>query len=219
MFACRTLAARCQQARAWGLLIGCLVMLVAGFQAGSPALALSDTWRLDPEHADIRFTWNHLGVSRQSGTFTEVFGALTFTPTNPTGASVEASALVASLSTGVAALDKVLKSPDYFDAKRYPRVRFVGSKIVPTGAKTANVSGTLTIKGVSKPVEFDVTWNFTGKHPLAAFNPIYRGQWVSGFTARAVIKRSEWGISRSAPLVSDEIEIEINAEFLAVQGD
>ncbi len=182
-----------------------------------PAQAINDIWKLDPDHTDIRFTWDHLGVSQQSGTVTEVTGSLKFSPTNPGNGQVEITAQVASLSTGVAALDQILKSPDYFDAGRHPRMTFKSREIHQTGPKTGQVIGDLTIRDTTKPVSLDVTWNYTGEHPLAPFNPAFRGQWVSGFTARATIKRSDWGIDRSAPLVSDAIELEINAEFLTLK--
>ncbi|MEM9029471.1 MAG: YceI family protein [Pseudomonadota bacterium] len=185
----------------------------------TPASAGSDTWKLDPAHTQIRFSWDHLGVSRQSGTFTEIYGSLEFSPTTPTAGSVEATAMVASLHTGVPALDKILKSSDYFDAKTYSRIMFRSSAVRALGPKTGEIDGQLTLRGITKPVTLNVTWNYTGEHPLAPFNPVHRGQWVSGFTARATIKRSDWGISRSAPLVSDEIQIEINAEFLQLNRD
>lgn len=183
----------------------------------APETATEDIWKLDPQNTDIRFTWDHLGVSWQSGTITDVSGRLVFSPTNPAAGEVEVTALVASLSTGVPELDKILKSPDYFEAERHPRITFRSTAVRPTSQKTGEVEGILTIRGIEKPVLLAVMWNFSGEHPLAAFNPTYRGEWVSGFTARALIKRSDWGIDRAAPLISDDIELVINAEFLRVK--
>lgn len=195
----------------------CSVSVLPTSVAADPASGGEDIWKLDPQHTDIRFTWDHLGVSHQSGTITDVIGRLTFSPTNPAAGEIEVTAMVASLSTGVPELDTVLKSSDYFDANRYPRIMFRSTDVRPNSPKTGDVEGVLTIRGIEKLVTLAVLWNYSGEHPLAGFNPTYRGQWVSGFTARALIKRSDWGIDRGTPLVSDEIELIINAEFLKVK--
>ena len=188
--------------------------------AGSPPpVVIGDLWRLDPEQVEVRFSWDHLGVSRQSGEIRDVFGTLRFSPTSPETGSVEIAALVDSISTGVTALDAALKSADYFDAEQFSRITFKSDRIVPTGPRAGTLEGTLTIRNIEKPVTLEVTWNFTGEHPLASFNPVYQGRWVSGFHARGRIKRSDWGISRSAPLISDEIQLEISAEFIQVKTD
>ena len=179
----------------------------------------ADTWRLDPENAEVRFTWDHFGITRQSGEIREIFGTLWFSPTAPETGAVEISALVESISTGVPALDAALKSPDYFDAAQFSRITFTSTGVTPTGPRTGQLAGVLSIRGIEKPVTLDVTWTFTGEHPLASFNPVYQGKWVSGFQATATIKRSEWGIDRSAPLISDEIEIAISAEFIQVKSN
>jgi polyisoprenoid-binding protein YceI len=176
----------------------------------------SDLWRLDPDHTDSRFSWDHLGVSRQSGTITDVSGRLRFAPTRPLEATIEVTARVESLATGVAALDRMLKSPDYFDAKRFGLITFKSTDVRQTGERTADVDGVLTIRDQAHPVTLATVWNYTGEHPLAPYNPIYRGQWVSGFTATTKVLRSRWGLSLAAPLVSDEIELVLNAEFIRV---
>ena len=181
-----------------------------------PTTARADVWKLDPQHTEIRFIWDHLGLSRQSGEMREVYGRLQFAPTNPTAGEVEITMLLSGLSTGVTELDAMLRSFDYFDAKRYPRITFRSTTVVPTGDKTGQLTGDLMIRGVTKPVVLDVVWNYTGEHPLAPYNPVHRGVWVTGFTASATLNRSAWGLTQAAPLVSDKITIEINAEFTRV---
>ena len=68
--------------------------------------------------------------------------------------------------------------------------------------------------GISKPVTLYVVWNFSGEHPLAAVNPNYKDIFVSGFSATGVLRRSDWGLSRAVPLVSDEIELTIETELV-----
>jgi len=82
-----------------------------------------------------------------------------------------------------------------------------------TTARTANVEGELTFNGVTRPVTLSVVWNFSGEHPLAKINPTYAGVYASGFSARTQILRSDFGITRSIPLVSDEIRISIETEL------
>ena len=192
----------------WVVLGACAAVFAAGARA--------DTWKLDPDHTEIRFSWNHLGLSRQSGEFINPSGRLKFAPTDPERAKVEVSVRLKDLRTGVAALDRALRLPDYFDSASHTRVSFESTAVRKTGPKSGKIDGLLTIRGRSRPITFDTIWNFTGEHPLSSFNPIYRNRWVSGFSARSRIRRSEWGMTQAIPLVSDEIQIEIEAEFLRV---
>lgn len=178
------------------------------------APAMAETFVFDKEHTEVRFSWNHLGMSRQSGQFADIRGALTFDTEKPEASSVEVSIPVAKLQTGVPALDTVLiKSKDYFDAAAHPTITFKSSSVRMTGERSAEVQGDLTINGVSKPATLAVVLNFVGPHPLAAVNPSFNGKIAAGFSARTQILRSDWGMSRLVPLVSDEIRISIEAEL------
>ena len=79
--------------------------------------------------------------------------------------------------------------------------------------KTAQVTGDLTLNGQTKPVTLDVVWNFSGEHPLSKINPVYSDLYYSGFSVQTQIRRSDWGITRTIPYVSDEIQIVIEAEL------
>lgn len=177
-------------------------------------VALADTWNFDADHTQVRVSWDHLGVSRQSARVEKMRGSLEFSPTQPEAGKLEVTLLAASLSSGVAALDGALRSADFFDVARFPHITFKSTMVRAKTDKTGTVTGDLTVREVTKPVTLDVVWNFTGEHPLASFNPVYAGKWVSGFSARAVVKRSDWGMTLAAPLVSDEVIIEIEAEFV-----
>lgn len=182
---------------------------------GTPASA--DFWTFDRQHTDVRFSWNHMGLSWQSGRFGAVDGRLEFTPTDPEAGQVEVTIKVSSVSTGVKELDDLLKSADYFNAAAHPVMTFRSSMVRRTGERTGEVDGDLTIAGITKPVTLAVSWNFTGEHPMAAVHPSYRGKWVSGFSARTRIMRSAWGVSRAMPLVPDEITIAIEAELIRAE--
>lgn len=176
--------------------------------------AQADAWVFDKQHTEIRFSWDHLGLSRRSGRFLDMEGMLEFSPTEPETGSIELSIKTASVSTGTKELDDALRSNDFFAAGQYPRITFKSSGVAKSGERTGKISGDLTILGVTKPIVLSVTWNFTGEHPLSGVNPTYQGKWVSGFTATAKILRSEFGLKRGIPLLSDDIEIGIDAVFL-----
>ena len=180
--------------------------------ATSPVRA--DTWVLDKQHSEIRFSWDHLGLSRKSGRFLDFDATLEFTPTDPVAGSVEVTIKVASLQTGVKALDDHLRTPDFFNAAAHPAISFKSTGVHKTGERTGEVTGELTMLGVTRPVALSATWNFTGEYPLSSINPVYIGKWVSGFSATTRIRRSEWGLKRDTPLVSDEIDIVLEVEFL-----
>jgi len=182
--------------------------------AGGLAPARADTWTFDRQNTEVLFSWNHLGLSQQSGQFLEMRGKLDFTPTDPESGSVEVTIRVASIWTGVRELDDMLKSPDYFNAARFPDITFSSTGVRRIDDKTGDLDGELTMLGVTKPVTLRVRWNFTGEYPLASINPVYQGKWVSGFSAETRILRSQWGLTRALPLISDEIRIVIEAEFL-----
>ena len=186
---------------------------------GAVLPARADTWVFDTQNTEVRFSWDHLGLSRQSGRFLEVDGRLEFTPTDPGGGSVEVRIRSASVATGVKEYDANLKSVDFFDAAQHPEITFKSTAVRHIGDNTGEVVGDLTIVGVTKPVTLQVAWNFTGEHPLAMVNPTYKGKWVSGFSATTTIQRSEWGLKRGVPLISDEIHIGIEAEFLRKDSD
>ena len=153
-------------------------------------------------------------MSRQSGRFHGIEGSVMFDAEAPEKSAIEVNIPLASMTTGIAALDDVLlRKPDYLDATTHPLIKFKSTNVSATTARTANVSGELTFNGVTRPVTLSVVWNFAGEHPLSKVNPTYAGVYAAGFSARTQILRSEFGIARSIPLISDEIRITIEAEL------
>lgn len=203
----------CAMWRLASVRVAMLAFVVASGLA-APASATPDTYTFDKDHTEIRFSWDHLGLSRQSGRFESVSGEVVFDPEKPEASRIDVRIPLKSLSTGVAALDDaLLKTPDYLNVSQHPEITFKSSEVIMTTARTANVSGELTFNGVTRPVMLSVVWNFSGEHPLSKINPTYAGVYASGFSARTQILRSEFGITRSIPLVSDEIRISIETEL------
>lgn len=179
------------------------------------APARADTYALDPQHTEVRFTWDHLGLSRQGGRFTTAEGTLTFDQTKPEASTVDVKIPVKSLSTGIKKLDEhLITTKDFFDVTANPDITFKSTLVRMKTDKTAEVEGDLSINGVSKPVVLDVIWNFSGDHPMQAINPTYAGAYASGFSATTQIRRSDWGVTRTIPYVSDELRITIETEML-----
>lgn len=176
--------------------------------------ARADVYDLDPEHTEVRFSWDHLGLSRQSGRFTDMKGVVNFDPRNPATSTVEVTIPLKGIQTGVKKLDEhLLTSREFFNPEAHPDVTFKSVSVTPTGQRTAEVTGELSINGIARPVVLDVIWNFSGEHPLSSINPTYAGVYASGFSAKTQIRRSDWGLTRTIPFVSDEIRITIETEM------
>ena len=189
--------------------------ILAALAATSSVPVRADTYALDPDHTEVRFTWDHLGLSRQGGRFTTAAGTLSFDPSKPEASTIEVKIPVKSLSTGIKKLDEhLINTKDFFDVVANPAITFKSTLVRMKSDKTGEVEGDLSINGVSKPVVLDVVWNFSGEHPLQAINPVYAGAFASGFSASTQIRRSDWGITRTIPYVSDELRITIETELL-----
>lgn len=179
-----------------------------------PGPARAATYVVDKENTQVAFSWDRVGLTRQMGRFTDVSGSLEFEPETPESGALDVTLRTASIQTGVAAFDRNLRSPDFFDAASFPVITFKSTGIARTGDKTGEVTGDLTILGVTKPVTLKVTWVFTGEHPFGKMNAAYRDKTVSVFSAKGTLKRSEWGLSRVIPYVADEITLDIEAELI-----
>ncbi len=199
-------AARCA---AIGALLGTAWLALPATQA----LAEPHTYEFDKSHTQIRITWNHVGLSEQSAYFRDYQGTIVFDQEDISNSAVEVTIDPASVDTAVPPFDDHLKSSDFFDVEKHREVTFKTTDVVQTGPNTGRMTGDLTIKGITKPVTLDVTLNFAGEHPLGAFMEKFKRQ-AAGFKAKGRVLRSEFDLGRSAPLVSDWVDIEINTELL-----
>lgn len=155
---------------------------VPGYKAG--------TWVLDPSHSEVTFSVRHMMISKVRGTF-GVKSATIVAPENPLEAKVEASVDVASVDTKDEGRDNHLRSADFFDAESHPTMTFVS-----TGARVQDgdflVDGDLTIRGVTKPVTFEVEFGGFGTDPW--------GNYKAGATAKTVVNREDFGLTWNAAL-------------------
>lgn len=172
------------------------------------AAAPEGAYVLDPAHASVNWSISHSGLSLYTARFDDISGALDFTPDAPTQSRVDIRIDPKSVSTGDIEWDETLATDGrYFDADSYPEIRFVSTSAVTTSDTTGQVTGDLTLLGLTKPVTLDVTYNGAGKsfgNPGATL----------GFSARGKINRSEWGMDYLTNFgIGDEVTLRIEAEF------
>lgn len=177
--------------------------------------ARAEPFVLDKGYTALTFSWSHLGLSRQIARFNGIEGTAEIDPQNPENSKIEVTIRTNTVQSGSDAFDRILRSPDYFNAATYPTITFTSQSVNRTGEKTADVTGDLNILGQSHPVTLHVTLNIFGDHPSAAANPAYLGKKVAGFSATVQIKRSDWGMSKGVPFVSDEVDIAIESELIS----
>ena len=171
-----------------------------------PARVQPGTYAVDPTHTQVLFSVLHLGFTNYYGNFSGVSGSLSVVPRQPSAMAVSISVPVASVATTSPKLDGELKSADWLDAARFPTMVFRSQTVTPTGATTADVAGTLTLHGVTKPLTLHAT--FVG----AGVNILDHKETV-GFQLSGTVKRSEFGVTKYVPLVSDDVTLMISAAF------
>ena len=182
-------------------------VMTAKPSAGGQALGVpSGTYGLDKTHGYITFGYSHLGFSNPEVGFNDFDVDLTLDADAPQNSSFEVVIQAASIDSRVAKFDEHLIGPDYFDVATHKTIRFVSSAIQMTSANTADITGTLTLKGQSHPVTLSAVLNKAGIHPIARVPAL-------GVSATATLKRSQWGLDKYVPLVSDEVEVRIEIEL------
>lgn len=166
------------------------------------------TYKLEPDHTQVLFTFNHLGFTDYTGQFVQPSGRLTIDPAHPHKSKVDVTFAIARVTTTSAHLDQALQSAEFFDAAKFPEAHFTSTKVVANDTD-ATIYGNLTLKGVTKPVTLQA--RLVG----AGTNPRPPNKATVGFAATAAIKRSHFGISFGVPIVSDRVDLVINAAFEA----
>ena len=165
----------------------------------------TSTWNIDTAHSVLEFSVKHMMFTTAKGRFEDFGGTFTYDPQNVANSSVEVTINTASITTNTADRDAHLRSADFFDAEKYPNITFKSTKVEAARDKKLRVFGDLTIKGVTKPVVLDTTINKIGEQPMAK-------RAAAGFDATTTIKRSDFGVDKYAPNVSDNVTIRITTE-------
>jgi polyisoprenoid-binding protein YceI len=169
------------------------------------AFAKAVPYQIDGNHTQVNFTYSHFGFSDITDRFMQVTGEFNLDTDDLTRSSINVTIPMEGLSTGVPKLDEHLKSPDFFDAAKFPTATFKSTKVEAAGDNKLKVSGDLTIHGVTKPAVLDVTVNKIGPHPMSKVAS-------AGFDASATLLRSDFGVGNYAPGVSDQVKLQITME-------
>ncbi|MBU1375398.1 MAG: YceI family protein [Alphaproteobacteria bacterium] len=175
-----------------------------------PAQAKAGAYTLNSDHSKVTWSVNHLGFSTYTGQFQGVTGTLKIDPANLAATDLQVTIDTNLVGTLTPALDTHLKSADFLDTAKFPTATFKSTKVTRTGDRTADVAGNLTLHGVTKPVVVHATFNQSGVNFVDK-------QYSLGFDGKAVIKRSEFGVTGYVPAVSDEVTLQLAAEFKAAK--
>lgn len=188
------------------IFLASLMSLVLGIAAEAA------TWKIDPVHSEVGFSVRHLMISNIKGKFKSFSGNLDFDPAKPTEAKVTVEIDMASVDTGNEKRDGHLKTADFFDVEKFPKMTFESIVVEPTGENTMTVKGNLTMKGKTNGIDLKVEKLGVGKG--------MGGEERAGFTATAVLNRKDYGVDWNKVLdsggvvVGDEVKITLEIEAI-----
>lgn len=159
---------------------------------------------IDASHTAVVLTWNHRGLSHPVARFEKIVGKVSLDTDDLARSSVDVTLPLDGLRTGDDDLDRRLKGPEFFDAARFPQITFRSTQVKKTGKDTLDVSGELRVRDQAQPVTLHVRINSilggAGKPPEA------------GFDADAQLRRSDFGLGKYVPMVSDEVAVHVTLE-------
>jgi polyisoprenoid-binding protein YceI len=172
--------------------------------------SLADTYTIDKTHSEASFQVRHF-VTNVRGRFSDFNGTINIDPKSPAASNVEFTIQATSIDTGVADRDKHLRSGDFFDVEKFPTITFKSTAVKPSKTKnTYDVTGNLTMHGVTKQVTLPVTLLGYAKDPW--------GNQRAGFTVATTLNRQDYGIKWNKALdeggfmLSDDVNVAINVE-------
>jgi len=181
-----------------------ILLAMALFSIGTFA---QTQWQVDPYHSSLNFSIKHSGISLVNGKFIDYTGSLTTNGDALSNAQFNFNVQVASINTNVDARDKHLRSADFFEVEAYPKMTFTSTKILATGKPNQYLLyGDLTIKGITKPVIFDVHYGGTAKSDLGE---------KLGMKAKTIINRFDYNINYdpTAAGIGKYVDIVVHLQF------
>lgn len=170
------------------------------------------SWIIDPAHAQVTFSVRHMMLMTVRGRFEKFGGTVEFDEENPTLTQVDVQIEAASINTNEPQRDGHLRSPDFLNAEQYPYLTFKSQRLEVLSREKARLYGDMTIRGVTRPVVFDVEYLGQAKSPW--------GKTSAGFSASTKISRKDWDLNWNVALetggwlVGDEIAIDIEIELI-----
>ena len=181
--------------------------IVTVLAMAAAAAAQAATWQIDPNHSSAQFSVRHLGVSTVRGAFMKVSGSAKYDPSDPSKGSLDATIDAGSVDTRVEMRDNDLRSPNFLDVQKYPTITFHSKQTKAAGAGKLQITGDLTIHGVTKEVVLDVDG------PSASIKDPWGNQRI-GASAATKINRKDFGVNGASGVVGDDITITIDAELI-----
>jgi polyisoprenoid-binding protein YceI len=170
------------------------------------------TYTLEPDYTQGVFRWDHLGFSSPAAQFAQGEGTLEFDRADPGKSSVKVTIPLSSLNTGVPALDDHFRSKDFVETAKFPTATFQSTSVEKgAAADQLKVTGDLSLHGVTKPVTLEVTVVKIGANPRTQLPTV-------GFDATTTIKRSDFGLGKYVPQVSDEIRMHITSQAVEAKA-
>lgn len=168
--------------------------------------APSGEYLIDKGHAYIVFAYTHQGYSKPLLRWRDWDSTLTWDNDAPENSSVTVDIKTAKVDTGVDIFDEHLQAARWFDAATYPDINFKSTSLTQLSGTTGTMTGDLTMKGVTKPVTLDVTFNKAGFNGRSNSHKL-------GFSATGALNRSDWGMGGGVPAISDNVDLTIEVEY------
>ncbi|MDR3388220.1 MAG: YceI family protein [Rudaea sp.] len=170
------------------------------------------TYTFEPNYTQGVVRWSHLGFSSPAAQFGQGEGTLEFDQADPARSSVQVTIPLASLNTSVPDLDAHLRSADFFETAKFPTATFKSTRVEKSGAPDRlRVTGELSLHGITKPVTLTVALVKVGINPRSNLPTV-------GFDATATLKRSDFGLGKFVPQVSDEIQMHITSQAVEAKA-
>lgn len=184
------------------------VSLFVLFALLSTSIFAQTTWTADKAHSQVSFAITHLGISEVEGLFRDFEATIVASEEDFSDAEYNVVIDMNSVDTGIEMRDNHLKTPDFFDVEKYPKMTFESTSSKKVSEGKYKVTGDLTFHGVTKPVTLDVWYRGTIAHPQ-------NGEPVAGFQITGTVNRSDFNIGAGfpEPALSDEVKIKVDAEF------
>lgn len=186
-----------------------ITFILTAFIALTAFTVAVSTWQNDPPHSQLGFTVTHLGINDVSGTFNDFNIKATASKPDFSDAKFELTAKIASIDTRVEARNNHLKSPDFFDADKFPEMTFKSTSLKNNGKDTYLLTGNLTLHGITKPVVLNLKYRGTTQNPMSK-------KTTAGFQFEGIIKRSDFNVGSTFQdsFISDKVSFKVDGEFL-----
>ncbi len=175
-----------------------------------PAVSEPTKWTVDKSHSNVKFNITHMVVSEVEGSFKLFNGTMENSKPDFSDAKIDFSVDVASINTDNDNRDKHLKGDDFFNAEKFPTIKFVSTSLKPVGGKNYKLAGNLTMRDVTKPVVFDLTYGGT---------VVNQGKAKVGFKAKTTINRFDYNLKwdkateAGGLVVSKDVELLLNVQM------